>query len=297
MKFTDKHFAVARSFILKNEFPDWVLGFKTILMGAPGSGKTSSIASLLQMGFKCYGLFTEQGIGNLLKACRTAGCTDEDMGRLFYTYVPPGSTSFDTLSKGAKAIQDASEFGKMDNKPMDRKKYGQLINCMKACEDFIDQNGVSHGSIEAFGCNSVFFVDGMSNLARMAMQIVVGTKPVKTLQDWGVAIDNLENFENQITTIKAPFVLLTHIERETDEVTQKVFVTIATLGNKYPLRLGRNYHDVILTEQKEGKFTWSTTSRDCQLKGTFLPIAASMEPDFKPLVCQWLLDNGLVKYI
>lgn len=295
MKFTEQHFEQARKRILANDFPEYVLGFKTILMGPPGAGKTSAIATLLKMGFKCYGLFTEQGQGNFLKACRREGCTEEDMKRFFHAYVPPGGTSFEALAKGATAVNAAAEFGKMDNNTLDRKKYGQLIQCIKLCNNFVDQHGVEHGSIENLGCDSIFFVDGMSNLARMAMQLTVGAKPVKTLQDWGVAIESLENFENQITTIRAPFVLVAHIERETDETTQKVYVTIATLGSKYPLRIGRNYHDVVLCEQKAGEFTWATTARDCQLKGTYLPIADKLKPDFRPLVCQWLYDNGLLE--
>lgn len=296
MKFNDKHFELARSYIIENKFPDWVLGFKTIVMGAPGSGKTSALATLLKMGFKVYVLFTEQGVGNLLKACRREGCTPEDMKRLYYAYIPPGGTSFEALAKGAKAVNEAPEFGKMSNDTADRKKYGQLIQCMKLCNNFVDQHGVDHGGIEAFGPDCVFALDGMSNLARMAMQMTVGAKPVKTLQDWGVAIESLENFENQITTIKASFVLLAHVEKETDEVTQKIYITIATLGNKYPLRIGRNYHDVVYAEQKAGVFSWATTARDCQLKGTYLPIVDKLNPDFKPLVCQWLADNGLVEF-
>ena len=296
MKYNDKHFELARSYILENKFPDWVLGFKTILMGTPGAGKTSAIATLLLMGFKVYVMFTEQGQGNLLKACRRIGCTDEDLKRLYFMYIPPGGTSFEALAKGAKAVNDAAEFGKMENNTMDRKKYGQFISVIKACNDFVDQHGVSHGPIDNLGCDCIFVLDGMSNLSRMAMQCTVGHKPVKTLQDWGVAIESLENLENQISSIRAPFVLLTHIERETDETTQEVFITIAALGNKYPLRIGRNYHDVIMATQKAGEFQWATTARSCQLKGTYLPIADKQAADFRPLVCQWLSDNGLVNF-
>lgn len=294
MKFTEKHFEQAREYIRKDAFPDWVLGFKTIVMGAPGAGKTSAVPTLLKLGFKVYGLFTEQGIGNLLKACRMHGVTDDELARLYYAYVPPGVTSFNQLQKSSKAIQLATEFGKMEN--TDRKQYGQFIQVINLLNDFVDQHGVSHGSVESLTCGSVLFVDGMSNLARMAMQLTVGAKPVKTLQEWGVAIESLENLENQITTIKAPFVLLTHIEREVDEVSRNVYVTVAALGSKYPIRIGRNYHDVIMAEQKAGEFTWSTTSKEAQLKGTYLPIAAGMKQDFRPLVCQWLMDNGLVKF-
>lgn len=294
MKFTEQHYAAVRERVLANDFPEWLLGFKTIVMGSPGAGKTSSIATLLRLGFKVYGIFTEQGIGNFLKAARREGCTEEDLKRFYHAYIPPGGTSFDALTKGATAVNQAAEFGKMANDTLDRKKYGQFIQVIKTCADFVDQHGVSHGSIDSFGCDSVVFLDGMSNLSRMALQMTVGAKPVKTLQDWGVAIESLENLENQITTIRAPFVLLAHIERETDETTQKVYVTLAALGVKYPLRIGRNYHDVVLADQKAGEFTWATTARDCQLKGTYLPIADKMKPDFRPLVCQWLVDNGLL---
>lgn len=294
MKYTEKHFELARSYILKGDMPDWLLGFKTIVMGEPGAGKTSSLVTLLKMGFQLFGLFTEQGVGNFMKAAKAAGCTDEDMKRFHFAYVPPGVTSFNQLQKSSKAVQVASEFGKMDNG--DRSKYGQLIQCINICNNFVDQNGVEHGCIEDFKCNQVFFVDGMSGLARMAMQLTVGAKPVKTLQEWGVAIETLENFENQITTIKAPFVLVAHIERETDEVSRNVFITIATLGSKYPLRIGRNYHDVIMAQQKSGVFSWSTASKDAQLKGTYLPIDKDLTPDFRPLVCQWLNDNGVLSF-
>lgn len=294
MKYNKKHFELARSFILKGEFRPDVLGFKSIVMGAPGTGKTTSIATLLKMGFKVYGLFTEQGVGNLLKACRSYGCTKEDMDRLYYAYIPPGGSSFSELASSSKTIQQATEFGKIPTPS--RRNFGQLIQCINLCNDFVDQHGVSHGSIDALDVDCVFFVDGMSNLAKMAMQLTVGMKPAKTLQDWGVAIDSLENFENQITTIRASFVLLAHIEREVDETSKNIFITVATLGVKYPLRIGRNYHDVILTDNKKGVFSWATISRDCQLKFTYLPAAEQLEPTFEPLVCQWLADYGLVDF-
>lgn len=295
MKFNSKHFEQARAYIEAAQFPEWVLGFKAILMGAPGSGKTSSIPTLLLAGLEVFVIFTEQGIGNLLKACAMHGVSEEDMKRLHYMYVKPGVTTFDQLIKSSKYVQTATEFGKMEN--TDRRNYGQFVEVIKACNNFVDQNGIAFGAVDDLRPHQVLVLDGMSNLAKMAMQVTVGAKPVKTLQEWGVAIETLENLENQITTINAPFVLLTHIEREIDEVSRNVYVTVAALGSKYPIRIGRNYQDVILCENKAKAFSWATTSKEAQLKGTYLPVDVGMEQDFRPLVCQWLSDNGLVKFI
>lgn len=294
MKYTEKHFELARSYLLAGEMPDWLVGFKTILMGMPGAGKTTAMVTALQAGFEVFAIFTEQGMGNFLKAARAAGLTDEEMKRFHFVYIKPGATSFSTLQTNSKAIQNAVKFGDMELQT--RKNYGQFIEVIKAAGNFVDQNGVEFGSISEFKPNHLVFLDGMSNLAKMAMQLTVGARPVKTQQDWGIAIETLENLENEFVSITAPFVLLAHMEREVDEVTRSAFVTVATLGQKYPMRISRNYNDVILASHKNGEFNWATTDREAQLKGSYLPIEAKQAPDFRPLVCAWLEDNRLIDF-
>jgi hypothetical protein len=274
--------------------PDWLVGFKTILMGMPGSGKTTAMVTALQAGFEVFGIFTEQGMGNFMKAARLAGLSEDDMKRFHFTYIKPGATDFKTLQTNSKAIQDAIKFGEMANQS--RKNYGAFIKVINACGNFVDQHGVEFGSVAEFKANRLLFVDGMSNLAKMAMQLTVGSKPVKTQQDWGVAIETLENLEQEMVSITAPFVLVAHMEREVDEITRAGFVTVATLGQKYPMRISRNYNDVILATHKNGEFNWATTDREAQLKGSYLPIEAKQAPDFRPLVCGWLAENGIIDF-
>lgn len=262
------------------------LGFNSLLIGAPGSGKTSALATLLKAGLEVFVAFTEQGVGNLKKALKLHKCTEEELSRLHWTYVQPSKTSFKVLGAAAKGILNATEFGKMATGS--RKDYDQFHQLLGVCADFVDQNGESFGSVDDFDASKVFCIDGLSGLNDMCMGLVAGAKPVKTLQDWGVAIDQLDKFIKTCCNMTASFVLLSHMEQEKDEVTGRMIVTASALGRKLGSTLGRHFQDVILSEQKGEKFVWSTRSNRVELKHSFLESSESLPPTFEPLVKSWL---------
>ena len=70
-------------------------GTNTLLMGAPGTGKTHSIRTLVDAGLEVFVLFTEPGMEVL-------GDTDPD--KVHWHYVPPADVGFDTFIKNAKAV-------------------------------------------------------------------------------------------------------------------------------------------------------------------------------------------------
>jgi len=293
MKFTKDEMAKAVELITTNSFPDWVMGFKTILMGMPGSGKTTSLVTLAQMGFDVFVAFTEPGIGNLNKAMMLAKLTEEERKRIHFAYIKPGVESFSKLKVGASAVNAAAEFGKMESGS--RRDFQQLIQLMNLFENFIDQNGVEFGPVDKWGCNRVLALDGMSGLAKMAMDLTVGAKPTKTLQDWGVAIDQLDKFQLQCANIRVPFVLLSHLSREQEEVTGKTITTLKALGKQLPTSMPFAYNDFIMaTQDGTGKFKWKTIDPNCQLKATYLPHSGDLDPDFKPLVMGWLKEQALI---
>ena len=293
MKYTADELKRAQELILSNSFPDWVVGFKTILMGMPGAGKTTSIVTLAQMGFDVFIAFTEPGIGNLNKAMALAKLTEEERKRVHFHYIKPGVESFAKLKVGAAAVNAAAEFGKMESG--NRKDFNQLIKLMNLFENFVDQNGIEFGPVDQWGCNKVLVLDGMSGLAKMAMDLTVGAKPAKTLQDWGVAIDQLDKFQLQCANIRVPFVLLSHLSREQEEVTGKIITTLKALGKQLPTSMPYSYNDFIMAKQDAtGKFSWSTIDNQCQLKATYLEHSAALAPDFKPLVMGWLKDQMLI---
>lgn len=300
-KYTEADFQLAATIIKEKvadptsqRMPDWLLGFKTILMGLPGAGKTSSIPSLLKMGFKVYCAFTEPGVGALNKAMTLWKLSDEERSRLFFAFIKPGVDTFKILKEGATSVMNATEFGKIDGGS--RAKYNQLIQLMNLLENFKDHNGVEHGAVSDFDTTSVLVIDGLSGLNKMCMDLVVGPKPTKTLQDWGVAIDQLDKFQQQGANLRCPFILLSHCAMEQEEVTGKILVTLKALGRQLGPSMTFWYNDFIYAKQgADAKFFWSTVDKNCQLKATYLPHNAELPADFRPLVCGWLDEHGLLK--
>lgn len=265
--------------------PSHALGFNTLLMGMPGSGKTSAIATLLQSGLEVFVAFTEQGVGNLKKACKLHGCTDDELSRLHYAYVPPARTGFSQLQKSAADIQRAPEFGKMP--AGSRKDHGQFVNLLSLMADFIDQNGDSFGAVDEWDASRVLVCDGLSGLNDMCMGLVAGAKPVKTLQDWGVAIDQLDKFIKTLCNSVCCFVLLSHLEQEKDEITGRMIVTASALGRKLGATIGKHFQDVVLAERAGSSFLWATDSNKVELKFSYLDNSTKLEADFQPLVQSW----------
>ncbi|QGH73564.1 MAG: putative DNA helicase [Siphoviridae sp. ct7UA22] len=267
--------------------PEWAVGPKVLLIGPPGSGKTTAIITALKAGMKVYVIFTEAGQQALMKAMSIYKVTDEEKARLFFTYVKPGSSNFKVLKEQADKVNKAVEFGKMEGGS--RTNYNQLVKVMQLCADFVDQHGVSHGGIDTFKADCAVFVDGLSGLSDMAMKLTIGAKPVATLQDWGVAIKQLDDFVKQFSNIDAMVGILAHVAMERDEISGKILQYPSTLGKQLGPQIGRHFNEVIMCSFKEPEgATWATIHTNSDLKATFLPHKAGMKPDFKIVIDAWL---------
>ncbi len=266
------------------------LGFNFLLLGAPGSGKTTEIVTLAQAGLEVFVAFTEQGVGNLKKAMEVHKLSPEERERIHWAYVTPTKGSFDSLLKGAKDIQKAPEFGKMP--AGNRKDHSQFVALLTLCANFIDQNGEEFGAVDSWDASRVFIIDGMSGTSDMCMALVAGDKPVKTLQDWGVAIDQLDKFVKQCCNTQCGFGLLAHMEQEKDEVTGRMIITASTLGRKLGTTIGRHFQDVILCDKSKGKYILSTDDSRIQLKHSFLKESSNLPATLTPLVESWAKENS-----
>lgn len=260
---------------------------KVLLLGIPGSGKTYSISTLLEAGLEVFVIFTEQGRESLLEGMIDNGLK-EQRKNLHWARVAPGSPGFGNLKKIAKDINTKDQKTLQSSKGVSEKNYQQMIEMIGLCENFVDQNGVEYGDVSEWGNNRVLVIDGLSGINVMAMDLVVGAKPVKTVADWGIAMDAQMRFILQCANdLTAGFVLLAHLELNKDEVEGKIYRCPKLLGNKNTYDFGKHFSDVILCEDLGNEYAWSTQAKNMQLKGRNLGKKAKLVPSFVPLYKHW----------
>ena len=159
-----------------------------------------------------------------------------------------------------------------------------LFHCQRTNADF--------GCIDLFGLDRAFVFDSLSGLNIMAMDLAVGGKPIRTLPDWGVAMENEERLINRLCLgIRCHFVLTAHLEREVDEVLGGIKLMASALGRKLSPQLPRFFSDVVMTVREADKFTWATASTQADTKARNLPWKDQQSPSFVPLLNQWRKTN------
>lgn len=251
--------------------------FNVLLLGTIGTGKTTSIRSLVDAGLEVFVLATEPGIHTILG--------DIPPEKLHWKYITPAKTSWDTLLKNARMVNSYSMEQLQKMASPTRAEYGQFYEVIEACNDFVcDRTGESFGDTEDFGPERAFVIDGLSGLSQMAMDLVCGAKPIKSLPEWLVAQDNLHRFISKLCSdLKCTFVLLSHVEREKDELTGGTFLTVSTLGQKLAPKLLKPFDEVVLAYKDGTDFRWSTTRSGVDLKSRTLPLSDEIEPGFEQL--------------
>jgi hypothetical protein len=255
-------------------------------MGAPGSGKTWSIPTLMLAGIETFVMITEpNGLPNLLNSCKKMNAP---LDLLHYTYVPPMNASLAALKDVVTTISTMSYSAIADMKSGVSKDPtgGGIMKMLKMWENFhCDRTGKDYGSIFSFGYNRAFVLDSLSGLNMLAMQNTVGLKPTMHQGEWGVAMNLEEMIVNKLTSdLACYFVLIAHIDRNINEATLQALITPAALGAKLGPRIGRFFSEVILTKRINADFTWSTMEISADVKQSTLTIGATLPPSFKPVV-------------
>lgn len=251
-----------------------------MLVGATGTGKTHSIRTLLEAGLEVFVLFTEPGQEVL---------ADVSSDKLHWHYIPPAAPDFDSMIASATKINTMSFEGLAKLPDIDKRKYTEFIDILTCLSNFkCDRTGNTYGSVDSWEADKVLVVDSLSGLNIAAMNLVAGSKPVKSMADWGCSMDNLERLITKLTVdLKCHFVLTAHLEREVDEVTGGTTLMASTLGRKLAPKIPRFFSDVIHVKRQGDKFLWSTATANADLKARNLPISDSVPPSFKPLIENW----------
>lgn len=263
-------------------------GVKTLLLGATGTGKTTAIKTFLDKGITPFCVFTEQGFEVL---------GDLPADKIHWHYVAPADIPWADMIDSATKINQFSYEALSKLSDINKRSHNQFIDVLTTLNNFkCDRDGKEYGDVCKWGTDRALIVDGLSGLSYIAMNLVIGSKPVKHQGEWGVAMDNLERLIQKLCTdTRCHFALIAHSERETDEVMGGSKVMAATLGRKLAPKLPRFFSDVILADRQATKFTWSTAAGGADLKSRNLPIADGLLPSFAPVIEAWQKRGGLIE--
>lgn len=269
-------------------------GVNVMLMGPAGTGKTHSIGTLVETGAEVFYLGLEPGLESLLGYFTDKGKPIPD--NLHWHQLEAPRASFSELLDSATKVNTMALDSLAKMADPNRGKHNQFLKLIEALNNFPDdRTGEKFGCVDTWTPSRVLVMDGMAGLARAAMALVVGGKPVRNQSDWGIAQDQVEKITRMLTdNCRCHFVLIAHVERETDAILGGVKLMVSTLGKALGPKLPPMFSDVILTVREGSKFTWDTGSAIADVKTRNLPIAQGIPADFGQIIAKWKSRGGIL---
>lgn len=261
-------------------------GFKVMIVGDSGVGKTYSIRTLVDSGITPFIIFTENGMRSL---------GDVPKESLHWHYLPPADLSWGDMKKIGQSVNTSTYEDLAANKAgLQKQKHTQLLKLFDLCDNFVCQRtGKEFGPISKWGTDRALILDSLSGLALMAKGLTVGAKPTLHQGEWNVAMNQIEGVVNKFCMqLYCHFVLIAHSEREMDPVAGSVKIYPSSLGAKLSPKLPRYFDEVVYADKIDGKFTWATAHRMAVTKNRNLPYAESLPPTFRGIVDGWKKAGG-----
>lgn len=268
--------------------PDTTLAGPNILLAGPaGTGKTRSIATLVETGIEVFYLDLENGLESLLGYWADSGKPIPP--NLRWHKVSPATRTWDTLRQNAVKINTWDEKSLANWLDPDRNKHNLFIKIIETMAAFPDdRTGQVAPAVDSWPPGRALIIDGLTGLSNAAMSMVVGGKPMRSQGEWGRAMDQLEIFLRMLCDqCRCWFVLISHVEREIDEVLGGAKIMPSTLGRKLAPKIAPMFSDVILTVREGTTWTWDTTNSQADLKARNLPWKNGQPPTFRPLIETW----------
>lgn len=256
-------------------------GFKALLIGPTGTGKTHALRTLLDADLDLFVIALEPGVMEVLGDLKKHP-------RFHYRYIPPVPIDWDNMIELAQRLNNASAQTLANVSDPNKRQYRQFVDLLTIMSDFKDHRGDNFGPVDSWTTDRVLAIDSMTGFCIMLLRLVVGCRPVISQGEWGAAMGQVEvNTETFCANVPCHLIFTGHVEREFNEVMGTYNVMVSTLGKKLSPKVPRFFSDVIYTKRDGANFSWSTIEDGVELKARNVPWAEKLRPSFVPLVEQW----------
>ena len=267
-------------------------GVNVMLMGPSGTGKTHAIGTLVESGLEVFYFAYEQGAESLIGYFTDAGKPVPP--NLHICTVKAPSASFLEMADSVRLTNTLSFDSLIKQADANRSKYNQLETFLRNFNDVTDDTGAKFGDVLKWGPNRALVIDGLTGLCDSAMKACIGGKFARDQKDWGLAQNIVENILRKITTeSQFHFILISHVERETDPNGGGLKLMASALGRALAPKLPAMFSDVILTKRVGREFFWDTEDPAADLKTRTLPISAKNPPTFASIISKWKARGGV----
>lgn len=258
-------------------------GHKSLIIGAPGSGKTWATATASQVPSKrVVYLMLENSLGVLVKALKAmhGGKVPDNVHWHDFSFQGIG---LDELEASANAINTLEGDNlKKWRSPMKRSNTG-FSDLVKVLKDFTDhRTGESLGSAAQWDNSTIFVVDSMTALTDMIWNQTFGGRVSVDWTEYSAPQGLLMNFVTLFCwQAKCNFVMTAHVEdRETQQGSGQFKQYPLTIGGKLRDKLAGYFDDVILAQRIGPNYVWNTATASADVKPRILPAATNLKPDF-----------------
>lgn len=271
-------------------------GLNILIEGPTGVGKTRAIGTLVDYdpNLHVHYMAFEAGAETLLGYYLDRGKPVPDNLHIFT--VKAAAAGWSEMADQAKYVNTLSYEALKKQVDPNRSKYDQYEKFLRTFNEVReDKSDAKFGSVDKWDTNRVLVIDGLTGLGDAVLKTVIGGKADRDQKDWGLAQNMLENFLRKLTSdCRCHFVLLAHVERETDLISGGSKITMSTLGRALAPKIPPMFSEVILAKRNVTQFSWDNVDPQADLKFRNLPPGDKHLPDFKQLLDTWKKRGGVI---
>lgn len=268
-------------------------GVNVMLMGPSGTGKTHAIGTLVDAGLDVFYFAYEAGSETLVGYFTDRGLPVPP--NLHICTVRAPTASFLEMADAVRYVNTLSFEGLVKQVDPSKSKYNQLEQFLRNFNDVTDDTGKKWGDVQSWDSSRALVIDGLTGLCDSAMKACIGGKFARDQKDWGLAQNIVEGILRKITSeSKYHFVLISHVERETDPNGGGLKLMASALGRALAPKLPAMFSDVVLAKRIGRDFWWDTEDPAADLKTRNLPISGKIPPSFAAIIDKWKSRGGAI---